>query len=181
MKNTVRNDRANYKFPQKFLSWQVPLCLYSPITRLPFPNSPDDSVPNLIYGLRCGVRCRPNLSISITRDALTRLAALERNCPLRFFLKGEVARRGRKISTEKRAGNLVRSMRMKIWASSKLAHHLKSISVTMKFIAIFQKETLSQSDKLGVSDRHSSISSELWPVHLKQVSGRSPGSQGRVD
>ena len=71
-------------FPQKFLSRQVPLCLHSPITRLPFPNSPDDSVPNLIYGLRCGVRCRPNLSISITRDALTRLAALERNCPLRF-------------------------------------------------------------------------------------------------
>ena len=67
-------------------------------------------------------------------------------------------------------------MRMKIWASNKLAY---PFAVTMKFNAIFQKETLSQSDKLGVSDRHSSISSELWPVHLKQVSGRSPGSQGR--
>ena len=58
----VRNDNANYTFPQKFLS-SFSLSVL-PITGLPIPNSPDDSLPNLIYGRpRC---LRPNLSISIT-------------------------------------------------------------------------------------------------------------------
>ena len=91
------SDNAKYKFKaEKFLRF---FSILSPITELPIPNSPDDSLPNLIYGLwkeRGGKASRPNLSISITRDALTLLAALFARNEIAHFIPRQRARRARK-------------------------------------------------------------------------------------
>ena len=93
---TTRNINLRPKIPLvagRFLS------ILSPITKLPIPNSPDDSLPNLIYGLwkeRGGKASRPNLSISITRDALTLLAALFARNEIAHFIPRRRARRARK-------------------------------------------------------------------------------------